>query len=508
MKRVELYEAIRRDRREGLSIRALADKHRVHRRTVREAVRSAVPADRKTPERDAPVLGPVKGIIDQILADDRRVPRKQRHTARRIHQRLVEEWQAEISESTVRLYVAERRRELAGGLNVVTVPQHHVPGEEAEADFGELYVYLAGVLTKVFMFALRLSASGKAFHRVYMTQAQEAFFDGLQRAFVLFEGCPHRVRFDNLKPAVTRVLKGRNREENERFIALRSHFGFDSFFCVPGIEGAHEKGGVEGEVGRFRRRHLVPIPRVETLAELNAAIEAVDAAEDARRIGTRPSSIGEDFAAEAACLLALPAEPFDTTRHLPVRVDTKARVCVRQCFYSVPARLAARRIEARLGAERVELVCAGAVVASHDRLVHRGDESLCLDHYLEVLCRKPGALPGASALVQARATGAFTDAHEAYWTAARRSLGDAGGTKALIEVLLLHRSLPASALVEALRSCVASGIVDPAAVTLEARRCAEDRPSVIVPIGALTRYDRPVPVLSGYDALLEQAVPS
>ena len=110
MKRVELYEAIRRDRREGLSIRALADKHRVHRRTVRDAVRSAVPADRKTPERDAPVLGPVRGIIDQILAEDRSVPRKQRHTARRIHQRLVEEWQAEISESTVRLYVAERRR--------------------------------------------------------------------------------------------------------------------------------------------------------------------------------------------------------------------------------------------------------------------------------------------------------------------------------------------------------------------------------------------------------------
>ncbi len=508
MSRVELYEAIRRDHREGLSIRALADKHRVHRRTVREAVRSAVPPGRRTAVRAAPVLGPVKAVIDRILEEDKTVPRKQRHTARRIHERLVEEWQAEISESTVRLYVAERRRELNGGLNVVTVPQSHVPGEEAEADFGELYVYLAGILTKVFMFALRLSASGKAFHRVYMTQAQEAFFDGLADGFATFHGVPHRVRFDNLTPAVTRVLKGRDRQENERFIALRSHFGFDSFFCVPGIEGAHEKGGVEGEVGRFRRRHLVPVPRVDTLAELNAAIEAIDAAEDARRIGARRQSIGDDFAIEVACLLALPAEPFDTTRTLSVRVDTKARVCVRQCFYSVPAHLVARRIEARLGARSVELVCAGAVVASHERLVHRGDESLCLDHYLEVLARKPGALPGASALVQARATGAFSDAHEAYWAAARRARGDAKGTRALIEVLLLHRSLSAEAIIAALRSCVASGIVDPGAVTCEARRLGEDRPAVVVPIGALSRYDRPAPALSGYDALLAAAVPS
>ena len=111
------------------------------------------------------------------------------------------------------------------------------------------------------MFVIRLSASGKGFHRVYFNQAQEVFLDGHVRAFDHFGGVPVRIRYDNLKPAVVRVMKGRGRIETERFIALRSHYGFESFFCLPGVKGAHEKGGVEGEVGRFRRRHMVPMSR-------------------------------------------------------------------------------------------------------------------------------------------------------------------------------------------------------------------------------------------------------
>ena len=118
--------------------------------------------------------------------------------------------------------------------------------------------WLDGVLTDGWMFVFRLSASGKGFHRVYLNQAQQAFLDGHVRALEHVGGVPGRIRYDNLKPAVARVLRGRDRAEAERFIALRSHYGFDSFFCQPGPDGAHEKGGVEGEVGRFRRRHLVP----------------------------------------------------------------------------------------------------------------------------------------------------------------------------------------------------------------------------------------------------------
>ena len=191
-------------------------------------------------------------------------------------QRLVDEHGAQVGESTVRRYVAKAKAHQPVAPTQVSVPQTHPLGEEAEVDFGSVSFYLNGLLTEGWMFVMRLSASGRGFHRVYPTQSQESFFDGHVRAFARFGGIPGRIRYDNLKPAVARVLKGRDRSETERFVALRSHYGFDSFFCQPGPDGAHEKGGVEGEVGRFRRRHLVPVPRVASLAELNQLVARGD----------------------------------------------------------------------------------------------------------------------------------------------------------------------------------------------------------------------------------------
>src|SRR5205823_6968304 len=151
-----------------------------------------------------------------------------------------------------------------------------------------------------------------------------------------FGGVPARIRYDNLKAAVVRVLKGRDRVESERFVAMRSHYGFDSFFCQPGIKGAHEKGGVEGEVGRFRRRHLVPVPKVASLAELNELLLAGAAKDDRRHIAHRRITVGEHFALEAATLRPLPVERFDVTVIGSHRVDAKSRVSVRGCLYSVP----------------------------------------------------------------------------------------------------------------------------------------------------------------------------
>ena len=220
-------------------------------------------------------------IIREWLVADLSAPRKQRHTARRVWQRLVDERGASVAESTVRAYVGRVRRELESGRSVVTIPQLHPPGEEAEVDFGGVSVWLDGVLTELSMFVMRLSHSGRAVHVCFPGEGQEAFLEGHTVALGRLGGVPRRVRYDNLKAAVTRVLAGRDRIESDRFAALRSHFGFDAFFCEPGIAGAHEKGGVEGEVGRFRRRHLVPVPRVESLAELNALLEAADRADDA-----------------------------------------------------------------------------------------------------------------------------------------------------------------------------------------------------------------------------------
>jgi transposase len=503
--KVELFEQIRRARRleSAVSIRELARRFGTHRRVVREALMSAVPPKRKPVVRSSPVLDRWKPRIDEWLEADREAPRKQRHTARRVWQRLVAEHGAAVGESTVRRYVAEVRRRQPPLLVEVKVPQSHPPGAEAEVDFGKVGFYLDGVLTDGWMFVFRLSASGRGFHRIYLNQAQQAFLDGHVRALEHVGGVPGRIRYDNLKPAVQRVLRGRDRAEAERFVALRSHYGFDSFFCQPGPEGAHEKGGVEGEVGRFRRRHLVPVPRVASMVELNELVAAGDLADDGRRIDGRAITVGEHFAAEALTLAPLPVERFDTALWLTPRVDAKSRVCVRQCFYSVPVRYAGRRVNVRLDAETVEALDGSRVVATHTRLVAKGSESLVLDHYLEVLRIKPGALLGATALARARACGAFSDEHQRFWTAARHRLGDQAGTRALVEVLLAHRTLPAEAIRRALAGCVDLDIVDPDVVIVEARRAADDHSVVVVPIGALARYDRPPPTIDHYDQLLE-----
>lgn len=502
---MELFEEIRKAHdREELGIRALSARFAVHRRVVRQALESPIPPPRKAVVRPAPLLDPWKPMIDGWLADDEEAPKKQRHTARRVYQRLIEEHGADIGESTVRRYVAEVKARRPVALAQVNVPQSHPAGEEAEVDFGQITFRLAGELVIGRMFVMRLSASGKAFHRIYANEAQEVFIDGHVRAFEHFGGVPARIRYDNLKPAVVRVLKGRDRKETERFVAMRSHYRFDSFFCLPGIGGAHEKGGVEGEVGRFRRRHLVPLPKVEMLSELNELIALADVIDDARHIFGHVHSVGTEFAAaELPALRPLPDEPFEIMLALKPRVDHKSRVSVRQSFYSVPARFVGRRIDVYLGAEHVEAREAGRLVAHHERAVGKGAEQLCLDHYLEVLNYKPGALAGATALEAARASGSFSDIHERFWTAARRKLGDTAGTRALIEVLLAHRHVDHRVLLEGMERALSAGSVDPAVVLVEARRSGESGRSAPLPIGSLHLFDRPMPVLSPYDELLE-----
>lgn len=478
--RVELFALIRRDARvEGLSIRELARRHGVARATVRMALSQAEPPPRKTPVRVSPRLESFKRAIDAMLEEDLTAPRKQRHTARRILARLAEEHGAtELSYSTVRDYVHHRRPVIdaeAGRAREGFVPQEHAPGAEAEVDFGEVWVMLAGAKTKCHMFAFRLSHSGKAVHRVYSTQGQEAFLEGHIAAFETIGGIPSRhIRYDNLTAAVTTVIygTGRRRTENERWVLFRSHYGFDAFYCQPGIDGAHEKGGIEGEVGRFRRNHLSPMPVVNSLAELNEKIQRWDEADDRRRITDRIRTVGQDFDNERDLLAPLPFERFDPGLTLNPKVDRSSLITVRMAKYSVPARMISRPVRVSLRASELVVFDGRTEIARHPRIVTNGGQSVDLDHYLEVLQHKPGALPGSTVLARARSAGTFTSAHEAFWAAARKTDGDAAGTRQLIDVLLLHRSMRAEEVTAGIRAALQVGAVTADVVAVEARRYA------------------------------------
>ncbi len=509
MSKVELYEKIRvASRAEKLSIHALAKRFKVHRRDVRAALLSPIPAARKTPIRSFPVSGSVHAWIRQVLIDDKDAPRKQRHTSKRIHDLLAQDHDVVISESQCRAIVAKLRIEIAGDGAVargpVYVPQTRLPGAEAEVDWGKFQAIIGGVTMTLSLFSMWLAFSTKAFHRAYANEAQESFTDAHMRAFEYFGGVPLRIRYDNLKTAAIKILRGRSRTENDRFVVLRSHYGFESFFCEPGIKGAHEKGGVEGDIGRFRRNHLTPVPRFDTLEDLNVYLASCDVSDGRRwvngnRTGTHTEgeSVHGLWVFEQGALWPVPTEAFDATTRLTARADSKARICVRNCYYSVPARFAGQIVMVALGAETLTVSHPNITVTQHPRALHRKSETLNLDHYLEVLWKRPGGFPGSTALAQARTTGRFRPEHQQFWDLARQKLGDRDGTRALCEVLLLHRTHTTDQVMLGINAAIKIGNIDPSVVAVETRRSIERQPTAVEP----ATVERP-PDLTIYDALL------
>lgn len=505
--RVELFEQIRRDReREGLSIRALAERHGVHRRTVRQALAAALPPPRKAPEgRPAPRLGPYRPLIDQWLRADREAPRKQRHTAKRIWQRLRDEQGAEVAERTVRDYVRRRRRELGEPVDEVYVPQVHEPGIEAEVDWGEAIVEIAGQRRKVYLFLMRACYSGAAFVIAFERETQQAFLEAHVEAFRFFGGVFQLVRYDNLRSAVAKVLRGRRRVEQDRFVALRSHYLYESAFTRRGKEGAHEKGGVEAEVGRFRRRHLVPVPSVASLKELNDRLEDACFAELERRIAGRSETVGEALRIDGRALRALPLEDFDAAEQATPRVDQKALVTIRQNRYSVPVALVGLRVAARIGARAIVISHGGREVARHPRLQGRFQVAARLDDYLELLQRKPGALKGSLPLAQERKRGRWPSAFDELWRALEDRYGASEAARQMVDVLLLCREHGPARVELAVRGALAAGAHDGRAVALLARR--SERPAQL-PLFELPERlrasERPEPTLGDYDTFLSR----
>lgn len=509
--KVELFEQLRREYEFGVgTIAGVARQFGVHRRMVRQAVACAVPPERKRPVRPRPKWAQVHHFIDQILHDDLRAPRKQRHTARRIHARLCEELPGlSIAERTVRYYVHDRKCELglaAGG--EVIVPQQYAWGVEAQVDWYEAVVEIDGERRNVPVFSMRSMASGAAFHRAYPRATQQAFLEAHELAFHYFGGVFHRLRYDNLKTAVKKILRGHRREECERFVAFRSHWQFEASFCNPAK--GNEKGGVEAEVGRFRRNHLVPVPRVRDLAELNEVLARACERDAPRFAGARPLSVGDGMSVEQGHLRPLRVEGFELAEESFALVDTQACVCVRTNHYSTPLRVGTR-CRVRVLPSEVEIWHEARCVARHERCYGRRQQVLDLEHYLDVLLKKPGALAGSKPLAQWRAEGRWSGVYDQLWQRLQSRHGSQAGTRAMIEVLRLGRAGGYERLTAAITHALALGATDAAAVQylLRAPALACEAPPLLSAeeSGDHIYYTRPLPRLEAYDELLRRRTP-
>jgi transposase len=502
---VDLFEELRREYEFGLaSISGVARKFGVHRRMVREAIESAIPMRLPAKARPRPTIGPVATFIDEVLEADRQAPRKQRHTAHRIWVRITRERPGyQIAESTVRQYVRQRKRTL--GLRVVPeafVPQQYAWGDEAQVDWYEADADLDGERVTVQVFAMRSMASGAAFHRAYPRATQQAFLEAHELGFQYLGGAFRRLRYDNLRSAVKKILRGFRREETARFVAFRSHWQFEASFCTPG-EG-HEKGGVEGEVGTFRRNHFVPVPAARDLEDLNAMLLVGCRADEARLIDGREQTVGEALMIERQHLLPLAREGFDLVEVSFGQVTGLGCVKVRTNAYSTPL-APGTQAQIKLTAATVEVWYQGRCVARHARSYGRHQHVLDLEHYLDVLEHKPGAFAGSKPLEQWRRAGRWPVSYDQFWNGLIERHGRQDGTRVMIELLQLGRRLGSARLRSAIESALQLGCADAAAVQhlMVTDGLGHQRPSLLLEVGnLLSQYERPLPEMHAYDDLL------
>jgi transposase len=506
--KVELFEQIRLEYEFGVgTIQGVSRKLRVHRRVVREAIQSALPARRKKTERPHVKMALAAEFIDAILEADRKVPRKQRHTAKRIWERIGAEVPGNTAaERTVRLYVEQRKEALGLTRRETFVPQSYDWGIEAQVDWYEAYADLDDERVKLQVFSLRSMASGAAYHRAYRRATQQAFLEAHELAFHYFGGVFRRLRYDNLSSAVKKILRGYERKLTARFIAFRSHWQYQADFCTPG-EG-HEKGGVEGEVGYFRRNHWVPIPVARDLAELNAKLLVDCHRDESRMIAGRQESVGALLLTEKEHLLPLPAEDFELAEVSFPKVDQAGCAKVLTNFYSVPLK-AGFVVEARAYSSVVEFRQNGVPVAQHERSYARSQPILDLEHYLEVLERKPGALRGSKPLAQWRAQGRWPESYDQLWELMNEKHGRQGGTRSMVAILRMGREFGYAKLETSVAQAMVLGCTDVAAIRhLLMSDELQHATTTTVEIGTLAVYERPLPTMAEYNQLLTIEVPA
>ena len=390
---MELYARVRRAVRvEGRSQREVAREYGLARKTVRKMLEYSEPPgyQRQKPVR-RPKLDPWQGVIDAILEDDKQRRRKQRHTAKRIFDRLRAEHAFTGGYTIVKDYVREQK--LRG--QEVFVPLTHAPGT-AQADFGEAVVVIAGVEQKAHFMVFGLPHSDDCFVRAYPGETTEAFLDAHVHAFAYFGGVPTRVLYDNTKLAVARILGNGARLKTQAFSSLQSHYLFAEKFGRPAR--GNDKGKVEGLVGFARRNFMVPIPGFPSWEAFNEHLFAECRRRRERRLRGHSETIAERFERDRAAFLPLPAKPYEACEKVAARVSSLSLVRYRANDYSVPTEYGHRQVLVRGYVDRVEIACSGQVVATHVRSYER--ECAVYDplHYLALLEHKSRALDQAAPL--------------------------------------------------------------------------------------------------------------
>ena len=393
MYKVDVYLRVRRAVMvEGMSVWEAARTFGLHRDTVRKMLTYSVPPgyQRQTPPR-RPKLEPFTGVIDRILEDDHQVPRKQRHTAKRIFERLRDEYGFDGQYTIVKDYVREHRRQT----REMFVPLSHAPGH-AQCDFGEALVIIGGVQQKAHCFVIDLPHSDGCYVKVYPSETTEAFLDGHVSAFAFLGGVPQSILYDNTKLAVAKILGDGRRQRTRAFTELQSHYLFEDRFGRPGK--GNDKGKVEGLVGYARRNFLAPIPSFESFDALNAYLERRCLERMDARLRGHTESIGQRMGRDLDALLPLPPVAYDACDKQADRVSSLSLVRYKTNDYSVPVAFGHRDVLVRGYVDRVVISCGTEVIARHARSYERDDFVYDPIHYLPLLKRKTGALDQAAPL--------------------------------------------------------------------------------------------------------------
>lgn len=390
---VSTYRRVRIDyERNGLSRRELSRKYGYHRKTINKMLEFSIPPgyQRKNPPHK-PKLAPFIGIIDVILESDKDKPKKQRHTAKRIFERIQEEHGYDGGYTIVKDYVREKRLRC----REMFIPLSH-PSGHAQADFGEALAVIGGVQMKVHYLCIDLPQSDDLFVKAYPAENMEAFCDGHNAAFSYFGGVPLCVLYDNTKLAVGRIEKDGTRKHTRKFDELMSHYLFEARFGRPGK--GNDKGKVEGLVGYVRRNFLVPIPRFDSFDSLNRYLAEHCQKRRDKRLRSHKETIGERFERDREKLLPLPAFPYDACDKVSTRVSSLSLVRYKTNDYSVPVAYGHREVQINANVHAVTIHCGAEEIARHERSYEKEDYVFDPLHYLPLLEQKVGALDQAAPL--------------------------------------------------------------------------------------------------------------